>query len=323
MGAYQSMLKRSGIPHLLVVKESRAALLNVIESGGVTPEELRSTILVVDLGSSTADFTVVTGGTSEAPMDFGQSLGASLIDGEILTLTLERHLQRSELQHIFQADPSARDRCQIRCRKAKEEYFSNENLYRDNDRQVAASFETLDGGVLFVPHVTGRIMNQILNASLPVPGGCSWIEMFRRLLTESQTQMREKRLSPRVIVVTGGASRMGFVRPICEEVFPDSKFRRDDEPEVSIARGLARWGRVYLRTADFEREVDAIADVRIPEIVLERRDALLKELSANLCNGLVDTAVRPPCSIGAVGRSRHSMAWGPVSRRERSGGLPA
>jgi hypothetical protein len=293
MSAYESMLKRSGIPRLLVVKESRAALLNVIESGGVTPEELRSTILVVDLGSSTSDFTIVSGGTSEAPMDFGQSLGASQIDGEILRVSLERHPQRPELQRIFQTDPGAKDRCEIRCRKAKEEYFSKENLYRNNDRLVAATFETLDQGVLFVPQVTGRLMNTILNTPLPALGGISWTEMFRRLLTESRSQMRQKGLAPCVIVATGGASRMGFVRPICEEIFPDSKFRRDDEPEVSIARGLARWGRVYLRTADFEHEVDAIADVQIPEIVLDRRDDLLEELSAGLCDGLVETAVRP------------------------------
>jgi hypothetical protein len=293
MSIYETMLKRSGIPRLTVVKESRAALLNVIESGGVTTEELRSTILIIDLGSSTTDFTVVTGGTSEAPMDFGQSLGASFIDKEILRHSLERHPQSLELRRAFESDPSLQERCEVRCRKAKEEYFSKENIYRDNDRQVASSFETLEGGILFIPYVTGRVMNRILNEPISSLGGSSWIETFRQLLLQCQEEMGQQALAPGVIVATGGASRMGFVRPICEEVFRDSKFRRDDEPEVSVARGLARWGRVYLRTADFESEVVEITDRQIPEIVLGGCEALAKELATGLCQGLFENSVRP------------------------------
>src|SRR5262249_11760437 len=81
---YEETLRRSGIARLKVVKESRAALLNVIESGGITKEELAANILVVDLGSSTTDLTLVTGATTEAPMDFGLDVGASLIEKQIL-----------------------------------------------------------------------------------------------------------------------------------------------------------------------------------------------------------------------------------------------
>src|SRR5262249_58906592 len=94
-------------------------------------------------------------------------------------------------------------------------------------------------------------------------------------------------------VVTGGASRMSFVQGLCREVFPAAKFQRDTEPEASIARGLALWGRVYLRTADFEAAVGEVADQQIPEVVARRSDDLIQQIAPAAAEALIERAVRP------------------------------
>jgi molecular chaperone DnaK (HSP70) len=68
--------------------------------------------------------------------------------------------------------------------------------------------------------------------------------------------MRE--YSPRLILLTGGASRMGFTSELCDKVFPDTRVVRGAEPEFAIARGLAGAGRIELKTAAFREEVGSL-----------------------------------------------------------------
>lgn len=80
---YQKLLKEAGITILSVVPESRAAFMQAKEAGKLDYDKLRSSVLIVDIGSSTTDFTLVKT-LHEIPMDFGRNtLGASLIDKAI------------------------------------------------------------------------------------------------------------------------------------------------------------------------------------------------------------------------------------------------
>jgi molecular chaperone DnaK (HSP70) len=81
---YEALLRESGIPQLKVVPESRAALMHAKESGKFKLEELKSPILIVDIGSLTTDFTLLEN-LAIRPKDFGDNtLGGSLIDKAIL-----------------------------------------------------------------------------------------------------------------------------------------------------------------------------------------------------------------------------------------------
>ena len=294
MALYEETLRRSGVPRLTVVKESRAALLNVIESGGITQDELRANVLLVDLGSSTTDLTLVTGGTTEAPLDFGVELGAALIEGRILEHAIAAHPQRDQVHAALAADPQARERCEFLCRRVKEEYFSNESLYQASRRSASAGVEPLADALAFVPAVNAALMERILSEPLPSLSQESWTEAFRRLLVDARERLDALDCTPAAVVATGGASRMAFVQRLCEDVFPGSKFRRDEEPEAAIARGLALWGRVFFRTADFEAAVTAIADAQIPAIVERRADDLVVRIASATADGLIEAAARQP-----------------------------
>lgn len=98
---YQKLLQTAGIFQLRVVPESRAAFMQAKEAGKLEYEKLKSSVLIVDIGSSTTDFTLVKT-LHEIPVDFGSNaLGASLIDRAIFERTLAKHEQKALLKKYF------------------------------------------------------------------------------------------------------------------------------------------------------------------------------------------------------------------------------
>ena len=138
---YQKLLKESGIGLLSVVPESRAAFMQAKEAGKLDFDKLKSSVLIVDIGSSTTDFTLVKS-LHEIPIDFGSNaLGASLIDKAIFARTLAKHEEKALLERVFGQFPHHQARCELACRKAKEDYFSNEQLYK-HPQTFARGFES-------------------------------------------------------------------------------------------------------------------------------------------------------------------------------------
>jgi len=78
-----------------------------------------------------------------------------------------------------------------------------------------------------------------LNQPLPELGHKSWIQSFREAVSEAKEKLEQQGIVTKVVLMTGGASRMQFTRQICE-FFPESQVRPDPEPERCIALGLAR-----------------------------------------------------------------------------------
>ncbi|MBD0388474.1 MAG: hypothetical protein ICV54_18735, partial [Nostoc sp. C3-bin3] len=146
---YQKLLQEAGIPQLNVVPESRAAFMQAKEAGKLEYDKLVASVLIVDIGSSTTDFTLVKS-LEEIPIDFGSNtLGASLIDKAIFARTLANHEQKALLEKVFKEYPHHQARCELACRKAKEDYFSNEQLYSDPE-SFARGFESINEQIYFI-----------------------------------------------------------------------------------------------------------------------------------------------------------------------------
>lgn len=79
------------------------------------------------------------------------------------------------------------------------------------------------------------------------PGG--WKQRLRTELEEVREHLDEAQ--PELVLTTGGGSRMPFVRDLCEEVFPDAAVAEVAEPALSVARGLASYGRWRSRVDAF------------------------------------------------------------------------
>ena len=292
---YLALIQTTGIPRLNIVPESRAAFMQAKEAGKLEYEKLKAAVLIIDIGSSTTDFTLVKS-LHEVPIDFGSNvLGASLLEQAIFDRTLAQHEQRTLLEKVFADYPHHQARCQLACRRAKEDYFSNESLYRD-PQSVARGFESINEQIYFIPKVNQAIMEEILNQPLPTLGQKSWIETFEEAVREAKDKLTQQGIVPKLVLMTGGASRMQFTRLLCQEIFPepDTQVRLDPEPERCIALGLARVGRWDLRAAAFEQEVERLFSSNKLKAIVERQiPELLLALPEPLAQELIDFAVQP------------------------------
>jgi molecular chaperone DnaK (HSP70) len=292
---YQKLLQEAGISKLNVVPESRAAFLQAKEAGKLEYNQLKSEVLIIDIGSSTTDFTLVKS-LHEIPIDFGSNaLGASLIDKAIFARTLAEHEQSSLLKKVFQEYPHHQARCELACRKAKEDYFSNEQLYSDS-QSFARGFESINEQIYFIPQVNKLIMEEILNQQLPELGLHSWIKSFREAIIEAKEKLDKQDIVPKLLLMTGGASRMKFTRSICEEIFsePETQIRPDAEPERCIALGLARVGRWDLRATAFKEEVNKLFDEKLlKDLISQHIPELIESLTQPLADNLIENAIQP------------------------------
>ncbi|MHC0066033.1 Hsp70 family protein [Nostoc sp. UIC 10890] len=292
---YQKLLQEAGIPQLNVVPESRAAFMQAKEAGKLEYDKLVGSVLIVDIGSSTTDFTLVKS-LEEIPIDFGSNtLGASLIDKAIFARTLANHEQKVLLEKVFQEYPHHQARCELACRKAKEDYFSNEQLYSDPE-SFARGFESINEQIYFIPQVNKLIIEEILNQPLPELENHSWIKSFRNSLTEAKEKLEKLGIVPKLLLMTGGASRMKFTHVLCQEMFPEPEtlLRPDPEPERCIALGLARVGRWDLRAAAFKQEVNKLfTSNKLKGLIEKHIPELIESLTKPLTDGLIVNAVKP------------------------------
>ncbi|MGV0105518.1 Plasmid segregation protein ParM/StbA domain-containing protein [Nostoc sp. DSM 114160] len=292
---YQKLLQEAGIPQLNVVPESRAAFMQAKEAGKLEYDKLVGSVLIVDIGSSTTDFTLVKS-LEEIPIDFGSNtLGASLIDKAIFARTLANHEQKALLEKVFQEYPHHQARCELACRKAKEDYFSNEQLYSDPE-SFARGFESINEQIYFIPQVNKLMMEEILNQPLPELENHSWIKSFSDSLKEAKEKLEKRGIVPKLVLMTGGASRMKFTHVLCQEMFPEPEtlLRPDPEPERCIAMGLARVGRWDLRAAAFKQEVNKLfTSNQLKGLIEKHIPELIKSLTKPLADGLIVNAVKP------------------------------
>lgn len=293
---YERLLTRSRIPNLKVVPESRAALAHAKETGGLTLDQIRGPVLVIDIGSSTTDFTLqrsLEGETSS----YGLDLGAALIDRALLERMLAEQKNSAELTTLLATYPSYRNRLELICRKAKEGYFDrlDSDLYRrSGQRPVHRLMEDIQQRLVFRVRVDGPLMDEILAQPLAELGGRSWTEALRAAALDVRRRWIETEgLNHGVVLATGGASRMDFIAPLCKEVFPGWTYVAGTEPDLAIARGLARWGRNYLRTQGFDAETHTFMRDELPGLVAEAAPQLAGQLAGPLADGLIEHVIQP------------------------------
>jgi hypothetical protein len=288
---YENIFSSTGIGSMMVISESLAALFHAYECGIFTVEEMKHPILTIDAGSSTTDFTLIDlNSKTSIPINSGCELGARLIDNAILQYTCEHHPQQNEIREILDLASFHRNRCLLKCRHAKEEYYSCPENYKEDENTIQESVRLQK--LVFAVELNESIMNTILNMPLVKISDnrmVSWPEAFKLELK----RLAEKGISPKTILMTGGASRMNFIPLICKQVFPDAKFKKDDSPEFSIAKGLARYGRYCIRAENFREEVNNILNYHLNGIVLHSLPELIDRIGDDLSIDIINNIIKP------------------------------
>ena len=130
--AYTALLCDAGMKQVKVERESRGAFLAARESGQVSAsgeprqvsvDTLSGSVLIVDMGSSTTDFTHIAN-LEEKPEDFGSNvLGAGIIDRIIFKRWRSAQDNAADTTTMFKEFPYLEAVCLLHCRKLKEKYF--------------------------------------------------------------------------------------------------------------------------------------------------------------------------------------------------------
>lgn len=100
---------------------------------------------------------------------------------------------------------------------------------------------------------------------LPVKdNGFTWIQEFERIIKEEVKPKLPMKLN--LVLLTGGGSRMDFVRNHCEALFK-CRVELGDNPSFMIAQGLAGYGRYVYRIKKFREEIENLCNKELkPEI---------------------------------------------------------
>ncbi len=274
---YRQLFENAGLASVRIVPESRAALMTALEQGYLSLEAARSSVLIVDIGSSTTDFTYCHDLEAD---DVGHNiLGSGLLDAEILQLNLARQSQRAAIETLIAAYPHYRRILEYWCRQAKEQFFNGSETPVEIIKRLP-----INGGILFEIRLDKADAAEILARPLVALNGFSWPDAFDFALRETVAELGGR--APETVLLTGGASRLPLIAPACEKAFPGAAIVQGAEPEFAIARGLAWLGRFESLHARFKSEVAALLSVGGP--VYEKAKAASRTLGERLAPVLVD-----------------------------------
>ncbi len=280
---YQEILTKAGIHNLQIISESRAAFLyaKYAKTVALDIDVIRQSALVIDIGSSTLDFAYIVNGRETGVGTFGDiALGGGLLDAELLRRAILENRQKKELDDVFAQSRSWYSYCEIEARRVKEQYFTQ--AASDPKASVKKLVRVCYNGTQKLTlHMDAKAEEQIVNAPLEALGGQSFVQAMQAALHNAVSITQAD--PPKVVLLTGGASRMRFFRRLCGEAFPEAVVICCPEPEFSIAKGLAYAGwideNLKAFREDIEREitdekVSAIANEALPRLTPCVVDAL-------------------------------------------------
>lgn len=245
---YGQMAQKAGIPIAGITSESRAAFVKAQQdvSSGL-PQYIDKGAIVFDMGSSTLDFTYLQG---DCVIDYGYDCGASFVEKSIYSDKRERN---GDILLFEQRYPDLVARLLFEARCAKEEVY----FHPDSRLKKTVNFEDIiddedleDGKIKFV------FQPGELNEFLKQKGYIGQIK-------QAMIDFKENHISNKPIYVaflTGGASRMNFIKPLIEECWglSEKQIYRDQDPSLTISRGVAELARADIRSGGIGNTKDLL-----------------------------------------------------------------
>ena len=295
---YQALCEEAGLPNVTLTSESRAAFLYAHNARGIAADEdfLSGSTLVIDIGSSTLDFAYVVDGREHGVGTFGDNnLGGGVLDECILRQAVADlpAREREKVQDVFRRSPTWRSHALYAARRVKEAYFTDEKKY-EKEPCVGRVRLYYDGRQEIIFRLTQEFIEKICRQPVPELQNRSFLANLQDALNRARQQTAAN--PPRVLVLTGGASRMAFFRDACRDAFPDARFICCPEPEFSIARGLAYAGRTDELLEAFRAEIHEYTGSQAVENAARADMTALCESLAALLTDLMAVEVAAPAA---------------------------
>ena len=285
---YAAIIREACPCPVVIMPESRAALFQVIfdqkDLGG--GDMLEKGVLVVDFGSSTADWTYMYKNLSEGRVEVDEDsikLGASILENLMLWQgmeTQERKAKKERAERIramaesmegipalkdtpkeellTQAEeaypeeklvllPESLSQTVLSLRAIKEDYFTSEGeleqevAYLTKDKRTGRFTVNRE----FMEGEEGVIYRKFSFKSEKGSSDVSWHELCFKLFEGIKKRLGDRPFE--TVILTGGASKMGFVKELCAKVFGEARIAVDTSPSTCVAKGMAYAGVMDIR----------------------------------------------------------------------------
>lgn len=291
---YRDLLIRAGVREPQVISESRAAFLyaKYAKTVALDVDVLEQSALVIDIGSSTLDFAYIVDGRETGVGTFGDTeLGGGLLDAELLRRAVSRSADREAIRGVFDESRSWYSYCEIEARRVKEEYFTRltTNPAPVVKKQIRVCY---DGVQRLNITLDNAEASHIIEDPLGELGGRGFTTAVKDSLDNAARVTADD--PPKLVLLTGGASRMPFFRDMCREAFPHTAVVCCPEPEFSIAKGLAYAGWIDENLRAFRAAIRSeITDERVSEAARDAMPRLIPPVADALCELLISSAAIP------------------------------
>lgn len=284
---YEELIQNAtGIDKVRVVPESRAAMFGALGTSKGRKISAANGAAVFDFGSSTADFTYMQSGVGQ--LEFSWNLGACEIEKALAGLLCENARQAAADAETRINGANNFAELESMMRRGKEDYF-NGRLTPQTCDQVY-KFETVSGrwvrGEISLDEETmERIIQEkkllITNSKNDNKEenwkGC-WKNLCREFFKQAETFLSVNQKPVENIVLTGGASKMNFIKDYADEIFPDKTIVLSPTPECSVSNGL-----VWVAVAD---ELQEECAARVKARILGDARCSLASLKQSLSSAL-------------------------------------
>lgn len=245
-----------------VVSESRSALIAAKDSKDISKEDLKKEILVIDIGSSTIDSTLISNGEVTEIIS-GKEFGCKLIDFSIKDWLLSKAGKKFADNYCNESTNNGRKNIYFityLSKKFKEHIYSGiQNYNKDfENEELNYIYHSLKG---FFPDLSEDIIRSMLinEGTNEEYLNKTWEKGFENILKEVKSKCQT---DISIILLTGGGALMPFTKAICSKVFhlPNEQIHFGKNPLMSVSEGLVRYGVWIIKVKNFQREIKNLCE---------------------------------------------------------------
>lgn len=238
-------------PAKMCINESDAAFYTKYED--YSPSDK---VFVIDLGSSTIDYTTYHNSICIPDCCWGANLGAHLVEDKLVVYgysEAEEHEENVENMQLVSRERKrlnlgqAESALSLAARFEKETYFTTLN---------AADYATYELNLKVRELVPGWQNKKQMAFSIDIPSSevdkviKDYKSDLELDLSNAVRKLQSYGISPNKVLLSGGASRMPFVKDLTSKAFPNAEIIRDNFPEWVVSDGAACYAEVHTQALE-------------------------------------------------------------------------
>ena len=233
-----------GLPVDHCIKESDAAFFTKFNK-----YDKNDKVFVIDLGSSTIDFTTYAGAKCITSCCWGANLGAHLIEDALMPYILQSGMNTKNIKTLKDFKTArgyfgdVESAISLFVRGEKENYYSSQQ----DEYSVCLKYDDL------TPGWTGQKWDVCLGYSVSKEDFerivSNYMNSIREVLNNAKAKLGQNGIVPNRVMLSGGASRMPFIKEYAKSIF-NVTVDVDQQPECVVSNGIALYAQAFDKAFD-------------------------------------------------------------------------